>query len=375
MTDEKIRGALLSTGWTTPDIDATFSAVDGKPTPAYAGNTVASVPGGELPGPVAIFKEAWVVFKSRWKTFAGIALLPMGVGLAMGVIGVGVIYAYLASKGVNPVELFSQLQETAATYEQPANEYSYSVGSETSLTVDPFSDLNQESDFPNGSLELRSGDSVSQIPLDSLEEIMPSQQSIWVITGVFMVGILLIILLQFWSSVALIIAVRDREESIDMMESYRRAWKKLFGYSWIGLLIGIVIMAGLILLVIPGLIFAIWYGFAPYVYLTEDKKGWSAAKQSREYIRGRAWAVIGRSSFLLLISIVAGIALSIVIGIVNYLLSSMTGMMVGSDTSTVVSSITNLISNFANTAVVTPIAVIYSFILFMQLKATSSSQA
>ncbi len=375
MTDEKIRGALLSTGWSTADIDATFAGIDGKPVSAYAGNLGASIPGGNLPGPVAIFNEAWDIFKTRWKTFAAIAILPMAIGVAMGLIAIVVIYAYLASKGVNPIELFSQLQQISEQYEQPAEEYSYTIGSESSLTVDPFTTPDPESDFSNGDLELRSGDSVSQIPLESLEDVMPNEQAIWGITGAVGLVVLVTILLQYWSSVALIIAVRDSEEQIGMMESFRRAWKKLFGYGWIGLLVGVVIMAGLMLLIIPGLIFAMWYGFAPYVYLTEDKKGWSAAKQSREYIRGKVWLVIGRYSFIILISIVASIVLSIVIGIVDTLFSSLSGMFISANAGSIVSSIANLLSNFANTAVVTPIVTIYSFLLFLHLKATSQVPA
>ena len=119
-----------------------------------------------------------------------------------------------------------------------------------------------------------------------------------------------------WSQTSLLCAIKDREENIGIKESYRRGWSKIISYFWISFLSGIIISGGLFLFFVPGLIFFIWFGLASFVFISENKKGWSALMASKEYVRGNWLAVFWRFLclgviawlFLLLPTIIASFA-------------------------------------------------------------------
>jgi len=68
---------------------------------------------------------------------------------------------------------------------------------------------------------------------------------------------------------------------------YREAIKKYFlPLLWVSFLVGILVMLGLGLLIIPGLIFLAWYVLACPAAVMEDLRGWEALKRSKELGRG-----------------------------------------------------------------------------------------
>ena len=106
------------------------------------------------------------------------------------------------------------------------------------------------------------------------------------------------IIIQLWSQTALLCAIKDREENIGIKESYRRGWGKIISYFWISFLSGIIITGGLFLFFVPGLIFFIWFSLASFVFISENKKGWSALAASRGYVKGNWRAVFWRFLFI-----------------------------------------------------------------------------
>lgn len=49
---------------------------------------------------------------------------------------------------------------------------------------------------------------------------------------------------------------------------------------------------GFLLLVVPGLLFLVWFAFAGQVAVLEGKTLWGALRRSRELVRGRGWRVL-----------------------------------------------------------------------------------
>lgn len=103
-----------------------------------------------------------------------------------------------------------------------------------------------------------------------------------------------IIIIQLWSQTALLCAIKDREENIGIKESYRQGWNKIASYFWVSFLSGIIISGGLFLFFVPGLIFFIWFSLASFVFISENKKGWSALMASKGYVRGNWRGVFWR---------------------------------------------------------------------------------
>jgi hypothetical protein len=127
---------------------------------------------------------------------------------------------------------------------------------------------------------------------------------------------------------------------------------KIGGLFLVGLLTGLAIMGGFILLIIPGIIFLVWFALSSYVYVYEGIGGTEALKRSKYYVSGRWGAVFWRFFFLFIISVV----ISIVIGII-------TGPFNSGDNKAVGQSIQNLVS-----FVWSPLAAAYGVALYNSLK-------
>ncbi len=69
---------------------------------------------------------------------------------------------------------------------------------------------------------------------------------------------------------------------------------KLISFIWISILIGLMIALGLVLLVIPALIFAVWYSFAVNSLVVDDVRGRKALSASRKLVRNRWWGIFFR---------------------------------------------------------------------------------
>lgn len=175
--------------------------------------------------------------------------------------------------------------------------------------------------------------------------------NITLLTGILIIiAAIAVIFFWFWSQVALLFAIKDSEENIGFKESFRRGWHKIGSYLWISILSALVVIGGYLLLIVPGIIFAIWFSLAAFVLVTENIKGMDALLKSREYIKGRwggvFWRFIG---FGLIVSLILA-ALAIVL----YLLKLQT------------------VNNFFNPIIalfLAPFATAYAFLVYRHLKA------
>lgn len=76
----------------------------------------------------------------------------------------------------------------------------------------------------------------------------------------------------------------------ELFAGLRLIWPALLS----SVLVGLAVLGGLILLIIPGIIFAIWFSFTAYSVALDEKKGAEALKESHNLVRGRWWAVFWR---------------------------------------------------------------------------------
>lgn len=140
----------------------------------------------------------------------------------------------------------------------------------------------------------------------TLEEDVLNQPG--VILGSISLTVLLLIIpivvVQSLGSIALIYAIKDRHTEVDVKEVYKKAFHKLISYWWISFLLTIIVSLGLFFFIIPGILFAVWYGFASLVLINEGKKGMAALKKSKEYISGRTLAVSFRLSVMVIAVII-----------------------------------------------------------------------
>jgi hypothetical protein len=108
------------------------------------------------------------------------------------------------------------------------------------------------------------------------------------------------------SSIALLL---NFKQNISPFNAYRKSWKFLLSFLWLFLLSAGVILGGLLLGLIPGILFATWFSLALPVFVFEGRKGFSVLLRSKQLIEGNFWKTLGR---LLLIALIWSIATSIV---------------------------------------------------------------
>lgn len=154
-------------------------------------------------------------------------------------------------------------------------------------------------------------------------------------------------------SVALYKAVAE-PQTTTIEGAYRFAGKYFPQYLVLSFMVGTVVMLGLIALIIPGIIFAVWFAFAYLALIFEDKKGVDAMKASKEYVRGNWWKIFGR--FVALGGVL--LVVSIATGLIGYtLLTSLMG-----------AQLATAAASFLTSAFVMPFATAYSYLMYQDLK-------
>ena len=123
------------------------------------------------------------------------------------------------------------------------------------------------------------------------------------ISGILLVPLMVLLFLiifisQIWGQTALLYAVKDSQEKIGIKESYEKGGHKLSSYVWVAILAGVITFGGFVLLIVPGLIFSVWFSMALFVLIAEDLTGMDALLKSKEYVRGKWGGVFWRTFFI-----------------------------------------------------------------------------
>ncbi len=173
------------------------------------------------------------------------------------------------------------------------------------------------------------------------------------------IGLLLVLAIVFfvaisilwaWGQTALLYAIKDSQEGIGVIEAYRRGWHKIFSYWWVTLLVLYITMGGFFLLVVPGIIFAIWFSLAIFILVAEDLKGMNALLKSREYVKGKWGSIFWRFFFIGALYLIILFVLSLIFSFLKIPFASE-------------------IINFVIGLFLTPLTMTYAFLVYSNLKA------
>ena len=168
--------------------------------------------------------------------------------------------------------------------------------------------------------------------------------------------ILAITVIAVWGQAALLTAITDREESIGIRESYRRAQSKVLSYWWIIFLVNLVVMGGFVFFIVPGVIFSIWLSFSVLILIVENEKGTNALVRSKEYVKGRWGEVFWRFFFVGVLAF----GCYMLVSLVSHLLAA-----------PILASLFQLFG----TLFLTPFVFMYEFLLYDHLKAVQGEVA
>jgi len=129
--------------------------------------------------------------------------------------------------------------------------------------------------------------------------------------------------LTLLTTVAMILSIKD---DLSAKEAYSRGISLFFSYLWVIVLNTLIILGGLVLLIIPGLIFIVWFMFSQYALIFEEKKGFQALKRSKELVKGRFIDVIYRVVVFTVFMIPVYFIISFSVGLIGLLISIAIGL-------------------------------------------------
>lgn len=158
------------------------------------------------------------------------------------------------------------------------------------------------------------------------------------------IGFIVFLFVTLWIEVALFEAILSGTGFKQSFVQSKHKVAKFFGTS---LLAGLIILLGFVLLIVPGIIFTVWYSFASWVVIAEGISGSAALKQSKNYVKDRWWSVAWRLLGIVLFFVVIEVVASMLFK----------------------DSVAKILSGVFNFAV-TPFACAYSFLLYKNVKET-----
>jgi hypothetical protein len=106
---------------------------------------------------------------------------------------------------------------------------------------------------------------------------------------------------------AFYLAAHDNPDTVDLNALWHP--KPFWNYLAASILLGLVIVAGFILLIIPGIIFALMFMFTTFIVIDRELGPIDAMKESKSMTRGYKWQLLGFGLVLMLINLVGAIAL------------------------------------------------------------------
>lgn len=239
----------------------------------------------ELPKATDLFKRAWVIFRTKVRTFLLIQIVPFIVAVPLGLVA----------------EYFDK----------------------------------------------KTGDVV----FSTVTTLNPEQ---WIAILVMIFAVVAGLVIQTWAQIATIIAIRDRNVSITVKEAFSQAIGFIFSYWWIYFLVGLAVLGGFILLIVPGIIFAIRYSLSGYALVVEGKKGREALQVSRSYVKGHIGEVLWRLAFV-------GLVYILVFGLPSAIFEGLKMEALGASYTLIAA------------VILTPVAAIYSFLIYESLKKIKSN--
>lgn len=109
-------------------------------------------------------------------------------------------------------------------------------------------------------------------------------------------GILVGVACSLWCYSGFLCAVVD--DTLRLEDALSRGKELLLPLAWIFLLTGFIVTGGYFLLIIPGVIFTVWFFFSQFIVPGENVRGMEALLKSREYVRGH-WLDVALRLFLI----------------------------------------------------------------------------
>src|SRR3990172_8967235 len=124
----------------------------------------------------------------------------------------------------------------------------------------------------------------------------PSFDEILTFLPAIVIGLLVFLILNLWLAAATLNAVAQvvGGKILGVKETLKIGARRMFVYLILSVLTSLIVIFGMVLLIIPGLIFIVWFYFAQFYVLVEGLGPIESLKKSRNIVRGNFWPISGR---------------------------------------------------------------------------------
>lgn len=127
----------------------------------------------------------------------------------------------------------------------------------------------------------------------------------FVIIGLFaVIFVIASVIMQIWGQATFIEMSREIDEG-RVPEKFTNAMKSAWKFFWpllgLTILVGLITVAGLIVLIVPGVILGMMLMFASYALVLEGKSVTDSMRRSFDLVKGNFWPVLGRALLFALI--------------------------------------------------------------------------
>jgi len=184
--------------------------------------------------------------------------------------------------------------------------------------------------------------------------------------GLYVIIVTVLSVVAFWVSLGLIKVIATKyqgKETKSIGEDLKTNVSLILPAALVSILTGLAVFGGFLLLIVPGIIFAMWFAFSLYALLLDDKHGTEALKYSKQLVNGRWWAVLWRI-------IAPAFVFGVIITVAQWIVSKLFGESI-IDVFTLTPALIaySLISVIIN-MIITPLSTAAPTILYIELKKT-----
>lgn len=161
------------------------------------------------------------------------------------------------------------------------------------------------------------------VPLNVILAFLPKQDPEAGAIDFYVTGAALLVglIAALASTIAVLGTMRIAEkalngEYITWDTALRYGLSRWFASFWTSLLAGIMLIGLFLLLIVPGVIFAVYWGFAMAVVALRGMEGMSALRYSRSLVKGRWWKTFGYWLVFGLLNMVCALIVSAVFAVI-----------------------------------------------------------
>lgn len=173
------------------------------------------------------------------------------------------------------------------------------------------------------------------------------------------ISIIAFLLNLFASSSLIYSSLNNKYKFKDAMNGGK---KYFFKYLVFNIVLIIFLILLYLALIIPGIIFSIFWILSPYVLINENKGIIDSLKQSKSLIKGKWWKTLGYLLLFLIIIIIIGIIISIIGSIIDKL------------TFSTITSLLNFIKEQVTYIIFLPLGIIFFKNYYLELKNKESKE-